>query len=777
MVGGSRRWGAAALVAAVVGMVLGLVSGTALAAPPAVQETGPFCTNVPADFEPFVDVTGNKANIECLAFSAITSGGPRGLPANNYGPGLTVRRNELATFLTRLIDTANRLEITALRELPSFDGSNDFVDVPANDVHLQAINRLAAVGIVRGGPGGRPANQYGPSLEVTRSQLAAFVNRTVGFLRGKANGAGEFSSSEDFFNDDETDVSEADINGVASRGIIAGFTATTYGPGRNANRDQMASFLIRTLADLFDAGSIRRLDPRSGTGVTSRPELISASILSTTTTASAMTSLPRGTTVRYTFDEPVSGGTPVAGQFFVYDFRGVRTAATTTGDEARVETGGAGGSVLVRFTDIDTPEEAALLTVATVNEGAAIDATGASNPEGDAPIGTQQTLPPPAAGVTSAPDLVSATVVMAASTANQTLVDFNFDETAFVVNGTGFRVLLTPDGTESACAATGAPATGALTVQAACTNRGATALPPNNGTTLTQADIARAYVDPGTVSDAVQVGGAPVEGNDNPLQAVDGASAAAGNTSVPDLVMATLTLTPESGVADTIDYDFDQDVQNMLITPGAFTAYDVNGNAVAGTAATRNTVDNSRVVVTFGGAMGAVPPSLESTVGASVDENAVLNGVAGSMPQPNQEDEVGVTNPLSFSITPGSTSGPDLTAVSLARAVDQFGMMGNFQATYTFDEETTDAVVPSALSLFTADGTRLTCTAATASGRAATGLRSVLCTAFGSSTSAQVGSAVLGTVDTAAVDDRDPGTNNNPEGAAATTGGTGTPMA
>src|SRR5687767_8000830 len=54
-----------------------------------------------------------------------------------------------------------------------------FVDVAATDVFAQAIQCISTAGresgepITRGGPEGRPANQYGPNLANLRGQMAS----------------------------------------------------------------------------------------------------------------------------------------------------------------------------------------------------------------------------------------------------------------------------------------------------------------------------------------------------------------------------------------------------------------------------------------------------------------------------------------------------------------------------------------------------------------------------------------------------------------------------
>ena len=243
------------------GLTIGFLPGVASATapePPAEQSTTAFCANVPADYEPFTDVTGNKANIECASAAGLT----RGTSVTTlYNPGGIVSRAQMATFIARLIDTANDLDVAGapdLTTLPPYDGTNQFTDDP-DPAHVGAINRLADAGIVLGGPGGLPTTSYGGGLPVQRDQMASFINRAQDFLAGAG-----FSSANDYFTDDDSSVHEDNINAIASEGIAIGDGVDTYNPSAGVNRDQMASFLVRHLAVNHEAGVIGPVPNPSG---------------------------------------------------------------------------------------------------------------------------------------------------------------------------------------------------------------------------------------------------------------------------------------------------------------------------------------------------------------------------------------------------------------------------------------------------------------------------------------------------------------------------------
>lgn len=187
----------------------------------------------------FTDTQGNtfEDQIDCLAWYGITTGGAGGRPANEYAPRERVSREQMATFIVRWLDYVDP------NLLPPYDGTNDFSDVSANNVHLRAINRLAQAGIALGGVGGAPADRYGPGQTVQRDQMASFVARAVGFVFVEDL----CSSLPNYFDDDNGRVHEPCINALADTGIVQGTAARTYSPGRGVTRDQMAGFLMRAM--------------------------------------------------------------------------------------------------------------------------------------------------------------------------------------------------------------------------------------------------------------------------------------------------------------------------------------------------------------------------------------------------------------------------------------------------------------------------------------------------------------------------------------------------
>ena len=271
---------AAALTGAAVGRITGLQlvvpDGTAAAATSALETlgvadktdrlimTGDVTTRqilswaCPGGTVPsagFTDIAGNthETAIECAAWYGITEGGPGGLPASQYGPGQGVRRDQMASFIARMIDHAKP------GLLPAASGDNPFpCDVDEGNVHFDAIRRLAAAGVVQGGPGQLSDDCYGPGQEVRRDQMASFIHRAIAEVAGAppATVDGEIETPEQFFTD-AAEVHLGNVNALASEGIVLG-TGDGYEGSASVRRDQMSSFVNRGLDYLVQFNEAQR---------------------------------------------------------------------------------------------------------------------------------------------------------------------------------------------------------------------------------------------------------------------------------------------------------------------------------------------------------------------------------------------------------------------------------------------------------------------------------------------------------------------------------------
>jgi putative cell wall-binding protein len=542
---------------------------------------------------------------------------------------------------------------------------------------------------------------------------------------------------------------------------------------------------------------------------TSRPELVSASIVETRTSAASTATRPPGTYVKYCFDEAVTGAAIDATKFHLYNGDGTRFSGTGTSAPAGQTfssgvTAADNKCVEVIYPALATATSAANLTLATVEKGAATGAAGATtdtNIEGDAPL-TPASSSAAAAGVTAAPDLVSVGGFREGSTVDVTAVDFTFDQAAFVQSG-AFQLVGT-NGTTYSCQG---PAAGSTTASglAAPGGQGTTVITvncaqpgtPGSSVPFTATNVARGVVQQNAV--ATTAAGA----NPNPLEAAPVANS--GNSDAPDLVA--VVFSPDALVGqDVVSYLFDEAVAAGTVplsattfayaTSSSFGIYDTNGtqrntNAtfVAGTEFCTRSSENNAVVscVLADGVLAGA-----TYVGGNVRAGAVTETDGAKT---NGADEEGTSPSAGPSTgTSGLTAGPDLTGVTINTVTTPFGNT-TYTATYTFDEDTADAFNGGGaninfLMLYTADGLELVCTAlagglssgTTLANRAEDVDNTITCSSYtvgvggATATTAQVHSAVVGAVAYSAINDETQGVPN-PEGAALTSGGNGTPVA
>jgi hypothetical protein len=202
--------------------------------PPTARSLDPACPvdRVPPD--PFRDAVGDvhEGAIACMAWWSVTSGTGRG----TYEPGRSVRRDQMASFLARMLQRSGvTLPSAPPDAFPDDDGS----------VHEAAIDAMAAMGVI----GGQTDGTYAPSGAVTRGQMATFLARAMPLATGVP-----LTDTTDYFPDDSGHVHELSINQV-TEALVAGGTADgQYQPQARVRRDQMASFLARVLSAAVDAG-------------------------------------------------------------------------------------------------------------------------------------------------------------------------------------------------------------------------------------------------------------------------------------------------------------------------------------------------------------------------------------------------------------------------------------------------------------------------------------------------------------------------------------------
>ena len=187
---------------------------------------------VPASSQ--TDDNGNfhERAINCVVWWEIALG----RSSTDYDPEVAVSREQMASFVARLVQQAGG-------SLPS-NPRNAFSDDDTSR-HHDNINKLAQAGLVDGKGDGR----FAPRETVTRAQMAKFIVNAYEYVSPNS-----LATSNDYFGDDEGDVLEDFINRSAAAGFTAGRNGR-YEPRLPVLRDQMASFLARPLDLLVAEGT------------------------------------------------------------------------------------------------------------------------------------------------------------------------------------------------------------------------------------------------------------------------------------------------------------------------------------------------------------------------------------------------------------------------------------------------------------------------------------------------------------------------------------------
>ena len=163
----------------------------------------------------FLDTCTSLFADEIMWLSA--SGITAGCAGSTFCPNKTVNRAQMASFLARALD------------LPAASG--DYFTDDDGNLHEDNINRLFEAEITFGCGG----SNYCPGDDVTRAQMASFLERALDLP----------ATSGDYFEDDNGNLHEANINALAASGITAGCGGTSFCPSDGTERDEMAAFLFR----------------------------------------------------------------------------------------------------------------------------------------------------------------------------------------------------------------------------------------------------------------------------------------------------------------------------------------------------------------------------------------------------------------------------------------------------------------------------------------------------------------------------------------------------
>jgi hypothetical protein len=224
--------------AAVVAALLLLVPATAASAqePPYDRGIERACSAEARGFDPFPDTAPGThyEAINCIAYLGVTQGTIRG-GVPHYLPGSSVTRAQMASFVARVLDA------TEPYDLPQATGPA-FPDVGGGP-HAERIDQLAAAGIVEG----REDGTYAPNRSVLRGQMASYIARSIEQVTGQQ------LPEADVFSD-LAPPHDRNVRKLASVGIVQGIEGSIYGPARAISRQEMATFLARTMDHLVDEG-------------------------------------------------------------------------------------------------------------------------------------------------------------------------------------------------------------------------------------------------------------------------------------------------------------------------------------------------------------------------------------------------------------------------------------------------------------------------------------------------------------------------------------------
>lgn len=174
-----------------------------------------------------------------------------GFPDGEFKPAWPLTRGQHAALVFRVL-------LAADVELPEA-AEERFADVAPGSVHDEAIHRLAAAGVVQGGPLTAADAVFGQQLLVRRDQMASMLMRAAGFAvfddpthyeDWPANAPEDSVEHPGYPDVPPSNVHHGNILGGNAQTIVFGFSDGTYRPGDTARRDQLSSSGMRLLFHL-----------------------------------------------------------------------------------------------------------------------------------------------------------------------------------------------------------------------------------------------------------------------------------------------------------------------------------------------------------------------------------------------------------------------------------------------------------------------------------------------------------------------------------------------
>lgn len=183
-----------------------------------------------------IDGTTHEASIDCALEYGLVSGFADG----SYGPNQAVTRGQMSTFVANWVRAATGAEFEPVE-------GQFFTDVEGT-THEENINVLAGTQVVSG----REDDTFGPNEPITRGQMARFVIGAIDLAdSGEVDDSLPPMTEESFFEDVDGTTFAAEINAIASVGIVGGVGDGNYAPNAAVTRGQLATFLM-SAADYLD---------------------------------------------------------------------------------------------------------------------------------------------------------------------------------------------------------------------------------------------------------------------------------------------------------------------------------------------------------------------------------------------------------------------------------------------------------------------------------------------------------------------------------------------
>ncbi|WP_164908655.1 S-layer homology domain-containing protein [Halobacillus litoralis] len=171
--------------------------------------------------EAFKDINGHWAEEEILQMA--NEGIVKGVPGGNFEPNQEISRAEFIAILTRVFDFE--------------ESKSDFSDVNEGDWFYKSVSKGFNEGIVSGFPNGT----FGPKQNVTRQDIAVFIDRAI-----KKNG--DFSKLAKLEFNDENDIfhyAKDSIRTMVAYNLMQGKGNNKVAPLDNANRAESTVMIYR----------------------------------------------------------------------------------------------------------------------------------------------------------------------------------------------------------------------------------------------------------------------------------------------------------------------------------------------------------------------------------------------------------------------------------------------------------------------------------------------------------------------------------------------------